>query len=66
LKGHNGLRSVKQHLGTNDFRRCALGIGRPPHPGFAVNKWVLSAFDEADLADMRRAFDEVVREIWRI
>lgn len=30
LAGHNGLRSVAQTLGTNDFARLRIGIGRPP------------------------------------
>jgi PTH1 family peptidyl-tRNA hydrolase len=63
-KGHNGLRSMKQHLGSNDFSRCAIGIGRPPHSGFAVNKWVLSAFDPGDRADLGRAFDGILSEVW--
>ena len=29
IAGHNGLRSVGQSLGTNDFRRVRLGIGKP-------------------------------------
>lgn len=28
--GHNGLRSVSSALGTNDFQRVRIGIGRPP------------------------------------
>ncbi len=64
LKGHNGLRSVKQQLGSNDFYRCSLGIGRPSHSGFPVDRWVLSAFSQDDKADMARAFDEIIGEIW--
>ena len=30
LAGHNGLRSVAQTLGTNDFSRLRIGIGKPP------------------------------------
>ncbi len=30
LAGHNGLRSVAQSLGTNDFSRLRIGIGKPP------------------------------------
>lgn len=59
LKGHNGLRSIHQMLGTKDFRRIAIGIGRPPHPGFEINRWVLSGFSEEDRADMMRAFSEI-------
>src|SRR5436305_2260280 len=29
LAGHNGLRSIAQHLGTNDFLRLRIGVGRP-------------------------------------
>jgi peptidyl-tRNA hydrolase, PTH1 family len=30
LAGHNGLRSVVQHLGTQDFLRVRIGVGKPP------------------------------------
>ncbi|CAN5609498.1 hypothetical protein BH11ACT6_BH11ACT6_52590 [soil metagenome] len=30
VAGHNGLRSVGSALGTNDFHRVRVGIGRPP------------------------------------
>src|SRR5437763_1800243 len=46
LAGHNGLRSIAQHLGTNDFLRLRIGIGRPergdPRP---VAYYVLSPFE---------------------
>lgn len=29
-KGHNGLKSITKSLGTNDYRRLNIGIGRPP------------------------------------
>lgn len=48
--GHNGLRSITQHLGTPDFYRLRLGIGRPPGRG-DVTPWVLGrpASDEGRL-----------------
>lgn len=30
LAGHNGLRSVTQHLGTTEYVRLRIGVGRPP------------------------------------
>jgi PTH1 family peptidyl-tRNA hydrolase len=44
--GHNGLRSIAQHIGA-DFKRVRLGIG---HPGRkeAVHGWVLGDFAKAD------------------
>ena len=35
VAGHNGLRSLAQHLGSQDFRRVRFGIG---HPG-AQARW---------------------------
>lgn len=43
LAGHNGLKSTAQCLGTKDFLRLRLGIGRPHHGN--VSAWVLSKFD---------------------
>jgi len=50
--GHNGLRDIIVHLGTKDFYRLRLGIGRPP-AGKAVAEFVLSApsRQESDLLD---------------
>ena len=46
LGGHNGLKSVKQHLGTPDFLRLRLGIGRPRHG--SVSNHVLSRFSREE------------------
>jgi PTH1 family peptidyl-tRNA hydrolase len=50
--GHNGLRDIMAHLGSNEFYRLRLGIGRPP-AGKAVADYVLSApsRQEAELLD---------------
>lgn len=42
LQGHNGLRSLKQHLGGDQFGRLRLGIGRPERG--EVASFVLSRF----------------------
>ena len=51
--GHNGLRSIIQRLGTPEFVRVRIGIGRPP-PGFRgeVADYVLSDFDSSDRAEL--------------
>jgi PTH1 family peptidyl-tRNA hydrolase len=41
--GHNGLRSVIEHLGSPDFIRVRIGIGRPA-PGMDSADYVLSPF----------------------
>lgn len=41
--GHNGLKSVIQHLGSDDFARLRLGVGSPPHKKEIVD-FVLEKF----------------------
>jgi PTH1 family peptidyl-tRNA hydrolase len=52
--GHNGIRSLIQHLGGQNFARLKIGIGRPPRneqgQGMPVERHVLSAFSEEELA----------------
>lgn len=47
--GHNGLRSIDQQLGSKDYVRVRLGVGRPPEQG-DVSGWVLSRFSKSDQA----------------
>ena len=47
--GHNGLRSIDQQLGSREYFRVRLGVGRPP-AGADVAGWVLSRFVKADAA----------------
>jgi PTH1 family peptidyl-tRNA hydrolase len=52
LAGHNGLRSIAQALGTQDFLRLRIGVGRPGRgdPG-DVADYVLSPFEQDEDAD---------------
>jgi PTH1 family peptidyl-tRNA hydrolase len=46
LAGHNGLRSIAQALGTNEFLRLRIGVGRPGRGDRrSVSDYVLSKFD---------------------
>lgn len=46
LAGHNGLKSIAAHLGTQEFKRVRMGIGRPVHGD--VSNWVLSGYTGED------------------
>jgi PTH1 family peptidyl-tRNA hydrolase len=47
LAGHNGLKSIKQELGSADFARVRVGVGRPPTTDpEQVAAYVLSRFAE--------------------
>jgi peptidyl-tRNA hydrolase, PTH1 family len=62
LAGHNGLRSLSQHLGTQDFLRLRIGVGRPGRGDpRSVSDWVLSGFEPEDDVEalVSRAADAV-------
>lgn len=46
LGGHNGLRSLEQHLGSRDFWRLRVGVGRPEPEGSPLIDYVLTPFTE--------------------
>ena len=52
--GHNGLKSVIEKLGSQEFKRLRIGIGRPEHG--SVSDYVLSTFE----ADERERFDAAI------
>lgn len=55
LAGHNGLKSLKAHLGSPDFGRVRIGVGRPDSTDpEIVSSWVLGRFSEpaADVRDL--------------
>ncbi len=45
--GHNGLKSLRQHLGTGDYARVRFGVGRPPLQWEGAD-WVLANFSSAE------------------
>ena len=52
LAGHNGLRSITQHLHTQDYARVRIGVGRPPGgPGRGAD-WVLSKVPSAQRVEL--------------
>lgn len=73
-RGHNGVRSMERSLGTRDFWRIRIGVGRPENKG-DVAKWVLGALgrDETRAVEcedgwegdaVRKAWDELVKVAW--
>jgi len=62
LAGHNGLRSIAQHLGTPDFMRLRIGVGRPGRGDRRpLADYLLSDFEPHDEAEalVARAADAV-------
>lgn len=72
--GHKGLKSIGEQMGTANFKRLRLGIGRPISS--SVSDWVLSSFDERDSVEnivttaleavlycIEKGFDEAYRNL---
>jgi len=55
MAGHNGLRSVKQHLSSDNFFRLRLGIGRPQN-AMQVSSFVLNPFTQLEEAQLDAMF----------
>ena len=55
--GHNGLKSVIQHLGADQFPRLKVGVGGKPHPDYDMADWVLGKLQGED----KRVMDGAVK-----
>ncbi|MBN1533705.1 MAG: aminoacyl-tRNA hydrolase [Spirochaetes bacterium] len=58
-KGHNGLRSIIEQLGTPDFRRLRFGVGRPDNQMLSVADYVLSDFSSDEMARIEALLPEI-------
>jgi peptidyl-tRNA hydrolase, PTH1 family len=54
--GHKGVQSIIDHLGTQDFWRIRVGVGRPENPNIETEDWVLTSFSKERHAEIL-AFD---------
>ncbi len=53
--GHNGVRSIIELTGHDDFPRIKMGVGKKPHPDYDLAKWVLGKFRKEDAEKFRLA-----------
>jgi len=58
LAGNNGLRSITEHLRTQDYARVRIGIGKPPGGPDRGADWVLSKVPKSARADLDVAIVE--------
>ncbi|GAB6888084.1 aminoacyl-tRNA hydrolase [Desulfothermus okinawensis JCM 13304] len=63
--GHNGLKSIINHLGTRDFYRLRIGIGRPgPDKKINIRDWVLSPFEDFEMTVVKKVLDIGIQGIY--
>jgi len=58
--GHNGIKSIIQHMGTQEFIRIRLGIGKKPDKMDLAN-YVLSRFDEIERVKLNESIKEIAK-----
>ena len=63
--GHNGLRSISQNLGTKDYARLRIGIGRP-HPRQDPADYVLSRFPRGEQGALNEALERAGQAITEV
>lgn len=55
--GQKGLRSIITHIGTDEFPRVRVGVGKKPHPAYDLADWVLSKFKKDEQPAMDEAYE---------
>ena len=58
--GHNGLKDIIAHLGTDQFPRIRVGVGAPAHPDREMIGWVIGKFTPEERKVVDQAVDRAV------
>lgn len=61
--GHNGLASVEEALGTREYARLRIGVGRPDDDRIDLADWVLAAPDGVEEEEILSAFPRAVQAV---
>lgn len=61
--GHNGLKSIIAHLGSENFSRIKIGVGKKPSADYDLVDWVLGRFPKELEGDLKSALEETGKAI---
>lgn len=61
--GHNGLKNIIAHLGTDAFPRIKVGVGAPAHPEHEMVDWVIGNFSGEEKKVVRQALERVTEAV---
>ena len=64
--GHNGLRDISAKLGSEDFIRIKLGVGKKPSPDCDLAEWVLGKMCPEALSKLSECFEKTLCSITEI
>ena len=59
--GHNGIKSIIQEVGSQEFPRVKIGVGAKPNPNYDLADWVLSAFSANEEKALSVALDNAAK-----
>ncbi len=57
--GHNGLKNIIQHLGSEEFPRLRIGVGAKPTPEYDLAGWVLAKFPPEAARAVAERYDDI-------
>lgn len=58
--GHNGLKSIIAHLGSENFPRIKVGVGKKPNADYDIIDWVLGRFPKELEKDLKSALENAI------
>ncbi len=61
--GHNGIKSIVAHLGSENFPRVKIGVGAKPHPDYDLADWVLTSFKKEDFPALKEAMESACKAV---
>ena len=58
--GHNGIKNIIAHLGTEEFPRIKIGVGAPDHPDHGLVDWVIGKPSQAERKALEAVLDRAL------
>ena len=59
--GHNGIKDILLQLGSDEFPRVKIGVGKKPHPEYDLADWVLGKFPKEQWKLLDETFDRAAK-----
>lgn len=57
--GHNGLKSIIAHTGSEEFPRVKIGVGKKPNPEYDLADWVLGRFSDDGFKALEARYTDI-------
>lgn len=61
--GHNGLKSIIECLGSEEFPRIKIGVGAKPNPDYDLADWVLGRLTDDGMREISARMDDIVTAV---